>query len=157
MQEHTRFVLFTDGGTSPNPGAGACAWLICDAAGRTSEGALFFPETTNNRMELMAVIEGLACISTGERVAIHTDSQYVQKGITLWIQKWKKNSWKTSSKTDVLNRDLWERLDALASLYHITWNWVRGHSGYTENERCDALVQEARTNKKNIPYHICVE
>ena len=144
------YTLFTDGGASPNPGSGACAWHIRSTEGSVREGARFFPETTNNRMELLAVIEGLACIPVGAEVAIHTDSQYVQKGMTLWIHNWKKNAWRTKSRTDVLNRDLWERLDALSAEYRITWQWVRGHSGLAENERCDALVQEARQKQKDI-------
>jgi ribonuclease HI len=148
--ENEIYKLFTDGGASPNPGRGAAAWLLCDPFGGRTEGARFFPETTNNRMELQAVIDGLAHIRAGARVALYVDSQYVQKGMTEWIQKWKKNSWRTSNKTDVLNRDLWERLDALSSAYHITWHWVRGHSGHAENERCDALVQEARRLRRDI-------
>jgi len=144
------YALFTDGGASPNPGAGAAAWLVRDASGRTEEGARYFPKTTNNRMELLAVIEGLAHIPPGASVAIDTDSQYVQNGMSRWILSWKKNSWQTKNKTDVANRDLWERLDALSSAYRIAWHWVRGHSGHPENERCDALVREARRRQEDI-------
>jgi len=144
------YTLFTDGGASPNPGEGAAAWFIRDPAGAVTEGARYCPGTTNNRMELQAVIDGLSRIPKGAGVALYADSQYVQKGMTDWIIKWKKNFWKTSNKTDVLNRDLWECLDALASGYSITWQWVKGHSGHAENERCDALVQEARRLRKDI-------
>jgi len=142
--EQKGFVLFTDGGSNPNPGKGAAAWLIRDPAGKISEGAKFFRDTTNNRMELTAVIEGLSRIPAGSNVAVYLDSQYVQKGMEEWINYWKTHSWQTKRCREVVNRDLWEKLDKMAAAsYHITWHWVRGHSGHTENERCDALVQNA--------------
>ena len=103
--------------------------------------------TTNNRMELLAVISALralASMQTGdEKVTIYTDSQYVQKGITDWIRTWKRNSWRTSDKKPVKNQDLWMELDKLAAEFPITWAWIKGHAGNEYNERCDALTQKA--------------
>ena len=146
----TSYVLFADGGATPNPGDGAAAWCIRDASGNIQEGARFVPDTTNNRMELLAVIEGLRRIPVGTSVCICVDSQYVQKGMCEWIHNWKKNFWKTAAKKDVLNRDLWEQLDALCNERCVRWHWVKGHSGHPENERCDALVQEAKKRRQDI-------
>jgi ribonuclease HI len=105
------------------------------------------PATTNNRMELMAVIsalEALRALDTREGpVTVYTDSQYVQKGISQWIRTWKRNNWRTGGKTPVKNQDLWQRLDALAGRYQLIWAWVRGHAGNEMNERCDRMTQEA--------------
>lgn len=97
-------------------------------------------ETTNNRMELMAAIQGLEALNRASRVSLTTDSQYVRKGITEWIKGWKAKGWKTASKQPVKNRDLWERLDVLTEAHEIEWHWVKGHSGHLENERVDALA-----------------
>lgn len=97
-------------------------------------------ETTNNRMELLAAIEGLDALKRPSKVSLTTDSQYVRKGITEWIAAWKARGWKTASKQPVKNRDLWERLDALAQQHQVAWHWVKGHSGHTENERVDGLA-----------------
>ncbi|MDR2733694.1 MAG: ribonuclease HI [Spirochaetota bacterium] len=148
--EQKGYVLFSDGGSNPNPGKGAAAWFIRDPSGNTKEGAKYAANTTNNRMELMAVLEGLSRIPTGSDVAIYLDSQYVQKGMMEWIEYWKINSWRTKRNKEVVNRDLWEKLDKLALSYHITWYWVPGHSGHTENERCDALVQESMHKGRSI-------
>jgi ribonuclease HI len=103
--------------------------------------------TTNNRMELTAVIESLRALKTmtdiPRNAAIYTDSQYVQKGITEWINNWKRNSWRTSNKKPVKNQDLWMELDALAGEFPLAWEWVRGHAGVDYNERCDRMTQEA--------------
>jgi len=104
-------------------------------------------DTTNNRMELSAVINALRALKTMDDVprqtALYTDSQYVQKGITEWIHIWKRNSWKTSDKSPVKNQDLWKELDLLAGEFTIKWEWVRGHAGHEYNERCDRMTQEA--------------
>src|SRR5690606_24638508 len=96
--------------------------------------------TTNNRMELLAVIEALRALKRPSRVVIHTDSQYVQKGITEWIRNWKLRGWKTADRKPVKNEDLWRTLDGLLAGHEISWRWVRGHSGHPENERADALA-----------------
>jgi ribonuclease HI len=138
--------IFTDGGCSGNPGPGAWAYVLREA-GSEAEDSGFDPATTNNRMELTAVIRALGrareSLGSGHEaeIRVHTDSQYVKNGITDWIKKWKKNGWLTAGKDPVKNRELWERLDALASELKPSWIWVRGHSGHPENERCDALVR----------------
>jgi ribonuclease HI len=142
--------LFTDGGASPNPGQGACAWIIRQPDGSEQEGARYAPATTNNRMELLGVIEGLTRIPRTARVTVRSDSKYVQQGITSWIKGWKKKGWKTAKGTDVLNRDLWEQLDAVSAGRELRWLWVRGHAGHAENERCDALVGQARRSRSHI-------
>lgn len=93
--------------------------------------------TTNNRMELMAAIEALATLKRPTRVSLTTDSQYVRQGVQQWMANWKRNGWRTAQKQPVKNRDLWERLDALAAQHEIAWHWVKGHSGHPENERVD--------------------
>jgi ribonuclease HI len=143
--------IFTDGGCVGNPGPGGWAYVLVL---RTFQGEKIIAEdkgaeknTTNNRMELTAVISSLKAVKSLSGVPRHalvcTDSQYVQKGITEWIQKWKKNSWRTSDKKPVKNQDLWMELDALAGELSLDWEWVKGHAGNTFNERCDRMVQEA--------------
>ncbi len=131
--------IFTDGACKGNPGPGGWGALLRFGE---EERELFGgePNTTNNRMELTAVIEALAALKHRCEVTIHTDSQYVQKGITEWIHNWKVRGWKTAGKDPVKNADLWRRLDALASKHRIHWKWVRGHSGHLENERADVLA-----------------
>jgi ribonuclease HI len=114
-------------------------------------------ETTNNRMELLAVISALRAVKTLElpqgdlprQLAVHTDSQYVQRGITEWIHTWKRNSWRTSDKKPVKNQDLWMELDSLAGGLALNWEWVKGHAGNRYNERCDSLAQKAIRDIKN--------
>ena len=156
--------IYTDGGCSGNPGPGGWAYVM---ALETFQGAKVLEEksggekdTTNNRMELRAVIESLKSLKTAAggahgphaksalplRAVIFTDSQYVQKGITEWIHKWKKNAWRTSGKKPVKNQDLWMELDALAGELSPGWEWVKGHAGNEFNERCDALAQKEIRN-----------
>ncbi len=99
--------------------------------------------TTNNRMELMAAIEGLAALTRPCRVSLTTDSKYVMHGITQWMAGWKKRGWKTASRKPVLNQDLWVRLDELAGTHDVSWHWVKGHSGHEENERVDQAANDA--------------
>ncbi len=134
--------IFTDGACSGNPGVGGYG-AILRYKGQEKEISGFEPETTNNRMELMAVIRALESLNRSCQVCVVTDSKYVVKGITEWIHNWKRNSWKTAGKKDVLNKDLWQSLLELTENYDITWQWVRGHSGHTENEQCDCLAREA--------------
>jgi ribonuclease HI len=132
--------LFTDGACKGNPGPGGWGVVMIQADGSTSEmfgGEVF---TTNNRMELLAVIKGLEAIQGIENINIYTDSKYVKNGITLWIKNWEKNGWKTASKKDVANQDLWLSLTQLVENKSIKWNWVKGHSGNQGNERADHLA-----------------
>ena len=132
--------LFTDGACKGNPGPGGWGVVMIQAGGSTNElfgGEVF---TTNNRMELLAVIKGLEAIQGIENINIYTDSKYVKNGITLWIKNWEKNGWKTASKKDVANQDLWLSLIHLVENKSIKWNWVKGHSGNQGNERADLLA-----------------
>jgi ribonuclease HI len=140
--------IFTDGACLPNPGAGGWAAIL---RYRTTERELsgFAPDTTNNRMELMAAIAGLAALTRPCRVRLHSDSQYLRDGMTKWINGWKRKGWLTANQKPVKNVDLWQRLDAFATQHQITWIWVRGHSGHPENERCDALAN--RQILKRLP------
>lgn len=132
--------IYTDGACSGNPGPGGWG-AILRSGGHEKE--LFGGEasTTNNRMEMMAVIEALRTLKRPVQARVHTDSQYVQKGISEWIHGWKKRGWKTADKQPVKNEDLWRTLDALAAQHEIEWKWVRGHAGHAENERADALAR----------------
>ena len=141
--------IFADGGCSGNPGPGGWAYLIVepDSSGTIIKEAWGAEKhTTNNRMELQAVISALEVVSTlgpAGVLEIFTDSQYVQKGMSQWIKDWKARSWKTAGKDPVKNQDLWQRLDTLASSFSISWHWVKGHAGNVYNERCDRLTQKA--------------
>lgn len=131
--------IYTDGACKGNPGPGGWgAWL--SSSGHDKELWGGEPLTTNNRMELTAVIEALASLKRSCRITLYTDSQYVRQGITEWIHNWKRRGWKTADKQPVKNVDLWQRLDALAALHRIDWRWVKGHAGDPGNERADALA-----------------
>ena len=134
--------IFGDGACSGNPGPGGYG-AILRYGGKEKEISGWAPETTNNRMELTAVIEALRQLTRPCRIIITTDSQYVVKGMTEWIAGWQRNGWRNSKKEQVLNRDLWETLLEQSLPHTITWNWVRGHAGHAENERCDCLAREA--------------
>ncbi len=132
--------IYTDGACSGNPGPGGWG-AILRYGGKEKELFGYAPETTNNRMEMMAVIEALRSLKRPMPVRLHTDSQYVQKGMTEWIHGWKRRGWKTAGKEPVKNEDLWRTLDQLAAGHRIEWFWVRGHAGHPENERADALAR----------------
>ena len=134
--------LFTDGACSGNPGPGGWgAILRYGKVEKELSGAA--PDTTNNRMELQAVIEGLAALKKPCRVTIHTDSKYVMDGVIKYLPSWKQNGWKTTSKKEVKNIDLWHALDDAMARHAIEWIWVKGHAGHRENERADALARAA--------------
>lgn len=135
----TQVVIYTDGACKGNPGPGGWgAWLVSGS----HEKELFGGEcsTTNNRMELTAVIEALASLKRSCDVTIYTDSEYVRKGITEWLPAWKARGWKTADRKPVKNVELWQRLEALAALHRVHWRWVKGHAGDPGNERADALA-----------------
>lgn len=139
-----KVVLYTDGGCHGNPGPGGWAWRIVGPGGTVvAERSGAEAATTNNRMELAAVIDGLATIGPGHQVEVITDSQYVRQGITNWIRSWRTNGWRTKARTPVKNVDLWQRLDELNASVGPQWSWVRGHTGHEHNEACDSLVQMA--------------
>jgi ribonuclease HI len=131
--------IFTDGACRGNPGPGGWG-AILRAGGRERELWGGERETTNNRMEMTAVISALEALKRPVGAVVHTDSQYVLKGITEWIFGWKRNGWKTADKKPVKNADLWQKLDALRAPHEIRWVWVKGHAGHPENERADALA-----------------
>ncbi|MDR2416861.1 MAG: ribonuclease HI [Holosporales bacterium] len=142
MSHKSKFKIFTDGACSGNPGPGGWAAIICsEATQRDISGAE--PDTTNNRMELKAAIEALKVLEPGAEAQIFTDSTYLQKGVTLWLDSWKTRNWMTSAKTPVKNKDLWVELDALRTTRHVTWSWVEGHAGHPENERADQIARTA--------------
>ncbi len=144
--------IYTDGACSGNPGPGGWgAILRMGAAADRVEKEMFGGEaaTTNNRMELMAVIEALKALKRPVRARVHTDSQYVQKGISEWIHSWKKRGWRTADKQPVKNADLWRLLDAEAARHHVEWHWVRGHNGHVDNERADVLARRGVDSIRN--------
>jgi ribonuclease HI len=134
-------VIFTDGACSGNPGPGGWGAIVRrgDTESELCGGEL---ATTNNRMEMMAVIAALESLQSPVAARVFTDSQYVQKGISEWIHGWKRRGWKTADNKPVKNVDLWMRMDALASANKIEWSWVKGHAGHVENERADALARK---------------
>lgn len=133
--------IFTDGACSGNPGPGGWGAIL---RWGDQEKTLFGgePNTTNNRMELLAVIRALEALKRPVKARVHTDSQYVQKGISEWIHGWKARGWKTAAKAPVKNEDLWRALDAAQENHQVEWVWVKGHAGHVENERADALARQ---------------
>ncbi|MEM1167446.1 MAG: ribonuclease HI [Planctomycetota bacterium] len=137
--------LFTDGACSGNPGPGGWAFILRhEASGKEIERSGGERSTTNNRMELTAVIEGLRALTKPAIVDVHSDSQYVLKGLSEWMDGWKRRGWKTASKQPVKNRELWEILDTLREQHEIRYHWIKGHAGHPENERCDELATTQR-------------
>jgi ribonuclease HI len=137
-------LLFTDGACSGNPGPGGWAYVLRHpASGHEREESGAEPDTTNNRMELTAVIRGLSALSTRSRVELWSDSKYVLDGLREWMPSWKKRGWKTAGKQPVKNQDLWQSLDALKDAHDLTFHWVKGHSDNPDNDRCDKLAVAA--------------
>ena len=135
-------VVYTDGACSGNPGPGGWGAILMSGTHRKEiKGGE--EHTTNNRMELMAVISALESMKYHSDVELWTDSQYVKNGITAWIQSWKRNGWKTADKKPVKNAELWQQLDAARARHKIEWKWVKGHAGHPENERADELARAA--------------
>jgi len=144
--------IYTDGACSGNPGPGGWG-VVMHWKGNVKELSGYEGDTTNNRMELMAAIQGLETLKRDVgKVNLHTDSTYVKDGITKWIHGWKKNGWKTAAKKPVKNKDLWQRLEASLADHEVEWHWIKGHSGHPENERCDELatlaVQQFKDSQK---------
>jgi ribonuclease HI len=137
-----KVLLITDGACIGNPGPGGWA-AILRFGEYTKEMYCCEKHTTNNRMELMAVIKGLNALSEACEVVITTDSQYVKNGITTWIHNWKRKGWKTAAGSPVLNKELWQELEAACARHKITWEWVKGHAYHVDNNRCDELANNA--------------
>lgn len=143
-----KVIIYTDGGCDPNPGVGGWGAVLMYNHHRKelSGGAM---QSTNNRMELTAAIEALASLKRPCTVELHTDSEYVQKGITQWLPAWKRNDWRRKGGP-IKNLDLWKRLDEEAARHDIKWAWVRGHAGVEENERCDELAAMEIRKRKGL-------
>lgn len=139
--------IFTDGACSGNPGPGGWG-VVLRSKNTEKELSGAEKDTTNNRMEMMAVIAGLEALKRDCRVTITTDSQYVMKGMTEWLPGWKARNWRTASKQPVKNADLWQRLEKAVQPHQVEWQWVRGHNGHAENERADQLAVAARETLK---------
>ena len=134
--------LITDGACLGNPGPGGWA-VILRFGGHKKELCGAAPQTTNNRMEITAAIEGIKALRETCEIEVVTDSEYLKNGITQWIHAWKRNGWRTSAKKPVVNQDLWEELDGLVSNHQITWTWTKGHANHEDNNRCDELATQA--------------
>ncbi|MBK5934826.1 ribonuclease HI [Rhodovulum imhoffii] len=140
---------YTDGACSGNPGPGGWGVLLLAKDNdrvvkeRMLKGGA--PDTTNNRMELLAAIRALEALSRPSKVTVITDSSYVKNGVTSWIHGWKRNGWKTSTRKPVKNADLWQRLDTAQARHSVTWEWIKGHAGHPENERADELARAGMT------------
>ncbi|WP_397420751.1 ribonuclease HI [Phenylobacterium sp.] len=132
-------VIYTDGACSGNPGPGGWGAILMFGE-KSREICGGEPDTTNNRMELMAAIQALETLTRPCQVELHTDSQYVMKGISEWIHNWKRRGWRTADNKPVKNDDLWRRLDEARSRHNVQWRWVKGHAGHEHNERADALA-----------------
>ncbi|GAA4496503.1 ribonuclease HI [Pseudaeromonas paramecii] len=142
--------LYTDGSCLGNPGPGGYAAVLIYQQHR-KELSQGYALTTNNRMEMMAVIAGLKSLNAPCHVILTTDSQYVKQGVTQWMANWKRRGWLTASKEPVKNQDLWLALDEQVSRHKIDWHWVKGHSGHPENERCDELARQAASGNQLLP------
>jgi len=150
MTDTTLVTIHTDGSCLGNPGPGGWAAVLCGAESRTE---LFggYRLTTNNRMELMAVIEAISTLTQPCKIELHSDSQYFLHALTKgWLKNWKRNGWLTAAKKPVKNRDLWQRLDPLLAAHRIDYRWVKGHSGNRENERCDLLARR-EASRRDLP------
>ena len=137
-----KVVIYTDGACRGNPGPGGWG-VVLRYQGNLKTLNGFDPETTNNRMELTAVIEGLRALTRSCDIELHTDSKYVMQGVNEWLSNWKRNGWKTTAKKPVKNIDLWQQLDDEVTRHEIDWNWVKGHSGIEDNEFADQLANAA--------------
>ncbi|WP_407646738.1 ribonuclease HI [Fluctibacter halophilus] len=141
--------IYTDGSCLGNPGPGGYG-VVMEYGKHHKELSQGYQLTTNNRMELLAAIQGLAALNETCDVVLTTDSQYVKNGITQWIHNWRKRQWRTADKKPVKNVDLWQRLDEQVQRHQVRWEWVKGHSGHPQNERCDELARSA-AEQSNLP------
>ncbi|WP_285669596.1 ribonuclease HI [Paralimibaculum aggregatum] len=145
MSDPIRLAAYTDGACSGNPGPGGWGVVLeahrGDELVKTRELAGAEPQTTNNRMEMMAAIAALEALERPSEIAVVTDSSYLRNGITKWIHGWKRNGWKTAAKKPVANAELWQRLEAAAARHVVDWQWVKGHAGHPQNERADELAR----------------
>ena len=141
-----KYIIYTDGACSGNPGPGGWAAIILDDEKNQINISGKEKATTNNRMELMAPIMALKKVKRGSEIVVYTDSTYLKNGITLWIKNWKKNGWKNANKKSVKNKDLWILLNKISEKHFVRWEWVKAHAGNTYNELADKLAAEAIKN-----------
>ena len=139
--------IYTDGSCLGNPGPGGYG-VVIEYGQHRKELAAGYRLTTNNRMEMLAAIKALEVLNRSCDIILTTDSQYLRQGIQSWIHNWKKNGWRTSNRKPVKNADLWQQLDALCETHTIRWDWVKGHAGHPQNERCDELARAAAMGKE---------
>ena len=137
------YEVYSDGACSGNPGPGGWGAIVVYPEGRREELSGFEARTTNNRMELLGALEGLSRVPNGAQATVISDSEYVIKGACKWLDGWKRRGWKTAAKSEVMNRDLWESIDAERARVKLQWEWVRGHNGHVLNERADTLARQA--------------
>lgn len=142
-----KIAIYTDGSCLGNPGPGGYG-VVMKYNSHTKELSKGYQLTTNNRMEMMAAVAALKSLKEPCEIHLTTDSQYLRQGINQWIHNWRKNGWRTSDRKPVKNVDLWQQLDQLSQKHKIHWHWVKGHSGHTENERCDELARTAAEGNK---------
>ena len=157
-KEQKNIAIYTDGACSGNPGRGGWAFIFVEGNSILYKKSGFDKETTNNRMEMMAVIEALKEIEKrgwrDESLTVYTDSSYVKNGITQWIKKWKCNGWRSSSNAPVKNQDLWLLLDSLSTSLFLSWKWVKGHSGNKFNELCDSMAVDRAKEGDDLQVHL---
>ncbi|HBW2577839.1 TPA: ribonuclease HI, partial [Salmonella enterica subsp. enterica] len=144
--------VFSDGSCLKNPGGPGGYGIVLQYRGEERELSEGFHSTTNNRMEMMGALIALERLKYPCNVILHSDSQYLKNGMTLWMKGWKRNGWITSEKKPVKNVDLWKRLDAAASRHNVRWKWVKGHAGHRENEMCDRLAKIAAYSAADMPH-----
>ncbi|WP_116344172.1 ribonuclease HI, partial [Enterobacter cloacae] len=144
--------VFSDGSCLKNPGGPGGYGIVLQYRGEERELSEGFHSTTNNRMEMMGALIALERLKYSCNVILHSDSQYLKNGMTLWMKGWKRNGWITSEKKPVKNVDLWKRLDAAASRHNVRWKWVKGHAGHRENEMCDRLAKIAAHTAADMPH-----
>ncbi len=151
--KNTEIIIFTDGSSRGNPGRGGWGSVVVENNVVTELGGRE-DDTTNNRMELTAAIEGLSVVKTDDQITINTDSSYVINGITKWVNGWKRNGWITKTKEEVMNRDLWEKLLEAKEGKDVVWNYVGGHAGIVGNERCDVIATSFADNSPTNLYEV---
>ncbi len=150
-QKKSRVKIFTDGACLGNPGPGGWGALLVAESGQEKELQGGLAQTTNNQMELQAVISALQALKRPCEVDLYSDSRYVLNGIRQWLPNWKKNNWQTAGKKPVKNKPYWQALDKAAAIHDIHWHWVKGHAGHAENERVDALARQAAEQQVQMP------
>ena len=158
ITKQRKIAIYTDGACSGNPGRGGWAFVLVEGSTILYKKSGFDKETTNNRMEMVAVIEALKEIEKrdwhDESLTVYTDSSYVKNGITQWIKKWKYNGWRSSSNTPVKNQDLWLLLDSLSISFPLSWRWVKGHAGNKFNELCDSMATDRAKEDSDLQVHL---